>query len=145
MRTVVKPGLDAAQGRQLVVFADAASAQEAMRQLRAERRACQQEVAGPFTTTWGARGETTFVGEQLDLGDESFWTARRDLILSDPTGTYCEGMELHYSSLVLVVLDRNVLYLADEYAFSPEMRADEVEQITAEWQLTRDLYAALVR
>ena len=137
-RSVLRPGAHAADGRQLAVYADPDAAREAMTRLRQQMRVCHEETSGPQDDLGPVPVETTFVGGQLDLGDESFWVGRRDGYPDGPG-------ELYFSMMNVVVLDRNVIFLGMAPASSDQARAAGVQELTAEWQALRPAYEALRR
>ena len=137
-RSVLRPGAHAADGRQLAVYADPAAAREAMDQLRQRMRTCHEERSGRQDDLGPVPVETSFVGGQLDLGDESFWVGRRDGFPDGPG-------ELYFSMMNLVVLDRNVIFLGMAPASSDDARASGVQELTAEWQALRPSYEPLRR
>ena len=67
--------------------------------------------------------QTQYVGEQLALGDESFWVGTQDVVVEagDPARgrTSCV-----YSTAALLVLDGNVVTVIDDPAISDEIEGD---------------------
>lgn len=134
VRSVVRPGADSGQTRRLAVYASQDEAAASFEALRAAMRACHAQPRrfddGVMVT------ETTWVGDQLSLGDESFWVGARDVVVEadDPNNV---GQELFYSTAVLLVLDGTTITWIEDPAISDEMRADFVAGASAEWEALR--------
>lgn len=153
MRTVTKPWAHTAERRQLAVFENADAAQSAMTDLRAAVRSCQEQAQGTRTLDEGGGEysvEHSFVGEQLSLGDESFWTARR-LVVVEGNDIWRVGLEQE-STATLFVLDQNVILIASGPAVSPHLREFGpptreawVVEASAEYERARERYAAALR
>ncbi len=131
-RLVSKPGAESGSLRGLSVLADPATAAEVFANAREQMRGCHGEVRevsdGAQTT------RTTFVGEQLELGDESFWVGQREVVLN-PDGT--EGQELFYSTAALYVLDGATITVVSDPAYDDATRAAFVQAASAEWEQLR--------
>ncbi len=141
MRTVTAPGPESGQVRQLAVFPDAATAGAAFADLRATIRGCQAASASPD------RGgvSTEFVGAQLQFGDESFWTADKQVVVSPGEGGGEVGSELFYSVADLLVLDGNVVTVLSNPAYLDSGREETVANLSAEWEQLRPQYAPMLR
>jgi hypothetical protein len=132
VRTVLKPGAETGNLRQLAVFADPATAAEAFATLRDTMRGCHAE---PQRFDDGAQvTETTFVGEQLALGEESFWVGAKEVpVAADGT----RGEELFYSQAALYALDGATVSVLVDPAFGDDQRAGFVDDASAEWEQLR--------
>lgn len=131
-RLVSKPGAESGSLRGLSVLADPATAADVFANARAQMRGCHGEVRDVSDGAQATR--TTFVGEQLALGDESFWVGQREVVLN-PDGT--EGQELFYSTAALYVLDGATITLLSDPAYSDETRAAFVQSASAEYEQLR--------
>lgn len=134
MRTATLPGPDRGLTRQVSVFADPASAASAFAEVRTQMRACHTERAGVADGV-----EVSFVGEQLALGDESFWVGTKDLVV-DAGSSFPVGEELYFSTAAVMVLDENVITVIDDPASGDDERAEVVAAATAEWERLRERY-----
>ena len=114
MRTVTKPDAHVGSARQVATFDSAASASAAMAALRTDLRTCQAELTGQLPVPQGP-WVTEFAGGQLDTGDESFWTATRDV---DP-GSSAE-MSPSFTDLIVVVRSASLILVASAPAVTDE-------------------------
>ncbi len=140
MRTATLPGPDRGSMRQVSVFADAASAASAFEDVRSQIRACHTERSGIAEN--GV--EVSFVGEQLALGDQSFWVGTRDVVV-DPGSGFAVGEELYFSTAAVLVLDQNVITVIDDPASGDDERAQVVAAATAEWERLRPAVEPVLR
>ncbi|GAB4068499.1 hypothetical protein GCM10028777_27730 [Angustibacter speluncae] len=132
-RLVIKPGPESGSNRKVAVFAGAATAAEVFARAREEMRGCHAEESGDRPD--GAQTtRSSFVGDQLALGDESFWVGQREVVVN-PDGT--EGQELFYSVASLYVLDGATVTQFLDPAYSEETRAAFVQAASAEWEQLR--------
>ncbi len=142
-RTVLVPGAESGSLRQLAVFPDSATAAQAFDALRTAMRACHAAGSGPIEGQPGV--ERSYVGGQVELGDESFWVGTRELVTAADDGAFSQGDELFYSTAALLVLDRNVVTVIDDPAFGDGLRATFVQESSAEWERLRPRYEAVRR
>lgn len=132
-RLVSKPGAESGSYRRLAVFDGASTAADVFARAREGMRGCHAEESGDRSD--GAQTvRLSYVGDQLALGDESFWVGQREVVLN-PDGT--EGQELFYSTAALYVLDGATITVVSDPAYSDETRAAFVQSASAEWEQLR--------
>lgn len=132
-RVVSRPGAESGSHRRLAVFDGAATAADVFARAREEMRGCHAEESGDRPD--GAQTtRSSFVGDQLALGDESFWVGQREVVVN-PDGT--EGQELFYSVAALYVLEGATVTEISDPAYSEETRAAFVQAASAEWEQLR--------
>ena len=137
MRSVTAPNAHIGQVRQLAVFPDAAAAAAAFADLRATIRGCQAANTGLVQDGLS----TEFVGGQLQLGDESFWTSDRQFAEQNED----EPVLQHWSMAHVLVLDGNVITVLAGPAGNDSVRAKTVADLSAEWEQLRHQYAPMLR
>lgn len=132
-RVVSRPGAESGSYRRLAVFDGAATAADVFARAREEMRGCHAEESGDRSD--GAQTiRFSYVGDQLALGDESFWVGQREVVVN-PDGT--EGQELFYSVAALYVLEGATVMEISDPAYSEETRAAFVQAASAEWEQLR--------
>lgn len=130
-RTAVFPGADTGSKRQLSVFADAGSAATAFADVRSRMRTCHAERRGVDEEVGVER---SFVGDQLTLGDESFWVGTKDVVLPGRDLGARAGEEVYFSTAAVLVLDGATITVIDDPAHTDQGRADFLSEATGEWE-----------
>lgn len=141
VRDAVYPGPDVSVVHQLGVFANAEEAGATFGLLREQMRACHatpQRFDDGYRTT-----ETTYVGGQLELGDESFWVGAKEMILETDDGQGV-GTEFWWSHAALLVRDGTTITIVVRPAHTDAGRAEFVEDATAEWERLRPQLAPVM-
>jgi hypothetical protein len=143
MRTVTKSGAESGSSRQIALFDTPGSGAEAFADLRSYMRSCHGDGSS-IVDMGDHKVEKSYVGGQLQLGDESFWVATKEVIVEHDDPDWV-GKELWYSTAALLALDGNVVTVIDDPAISEEMRAEFVEEATAEWEALQLQYEEVRR
>lgn len=133
-RVVVWPGPDNQFMRQLGVFQDAGTAATAFSTMRTKMRACHA-VPNAYEEA-GRRIETSYVGGQLALGDESFWVASKQVVASSDDGTSV-GEEVYVMAAALLVRSGTTVTVIEDPAWTDAGRAEFVTEASGEWERLR--------